>query len=106
MQLIIVIRIQTSKLLKDEQKALKEIQSDTFIVILPADKSRSTVIVHCEDCFRNFMDHINNSPYQLPKSTEIFKKMNLCEWLLRNAVCTPPKSWEGLSFSKNPHGGI
>ena len=31
---------------KDERKALKELQSDTSIVILPADKGRSTVTLH------------------------------------------------------------
>ena len=34
---------------KDERKALKELQSDTSIVILPADKGRSTVILNRED---------------------------------------------------------
>ena len=34
---------------KDERKALKELQSDTSIVILPADKGRSTVILNHED---------------------------------------------------------
>ena len=36
-------------LYKDEHKALKELQSDTSIVILPADKGRSTVILNHED---------------------------------------------------------
>ena len=36
-------------LFKDERKALKELQSDTSIVILPADKGRSTVILNHED---------------------------------------------------------
>ena len=34
---------------KDERKALKELQSDTSIVILPADKGRSIVILNHED---------------------------------------------------------
>ena len=42
------LKLQSSKppkdnLSKDERKALKELQSDTSIVILPADKGRSTV---------------------------------------------------------------
>ena len=52
---------------KDEHKALKELQSDTSIVILPADKGRSTVILNCEDYLEKCMDHINNGPYQLLK---------------------------------------
>ena len=34
---------------KDECKALKKLQSGTSIVILPANKSRSTVILNRED---------------------------------------------------------
>ena len=52
---------------KDECKALKELQSDTSIVILPADKVRSTVTLNHEDCLEKCMDHINNGPYQLLK---------------------------------------
>ena len=62
---------------KDERKALKELQSDTSIVILPADKGRSTVILNHEDYLEKFMDHINNGPYQLLKkdpSTKIKTK--------------------------------
>ena len=50
---------------KDERKALKELQSDTSIVILPADKGRSTVILNREDYLEKCMDHINNGPYHL-----------------------------------------
>ena len=52
---------------KDECKASKELQSDTSIVILPADKGRSTVILNREDYLEKCMDHINNGPYQLLK---------------------------------------
>ena len=44
---------------------MKELQSDTSIVILPADKGRSTVILNREDYLEKCMDHINNGPYQL-----------------------------------------
>ena len=53
------------KLSKDERKALKELQSDTSILILPADKVRSTVILNREDYLEKCMDFINNVPYQL-----------------------------------------
>ena len=46
---------------------LKNLQSDTSIVILPADKSRSTVILNHEDYLEKCMDHINNGPYQFLK---------------------------------------
>ena len=36
---------------KDERKALKELQSYTSIVILPAEKGRSTFILNHEDYF-------------------------------------------------------
>ena len=52
---------------RDERKALKELQSDTSIVILPADKGRSTVILNREDYLEKCMNHINNGPYQLLK---------------------------------------
>ena len=52
---------------KDERKALKELQSDTSIVILPADKGRSTVILNREDSLEKCMDHLNNGPYELLK---------------------------------------
>ena len=57
----------TDNLSKDERKAFKELQSDTSIVILPADKGRSTVILNREDYLKKCMDHINNDPYQLRK---------------------------------------
>ena len=58
---------------KDDRKALKELQSDTSIVILPADKGRSTVILNREDYLENCMDDINNSPHQLPKKDSTTK---------------------------------
>ena len=48
---------------KDEHKALKELQSDTSIVTVPADKGRSTVIFNCEDYSEKCMDHKKNGPY-------------------------------------------
>ena len=52
---------------KDECKALKELQSNTSIVILPADKGRSTIILKHEDYLEKCMNHINNGPYELLK---------------------------------------
>ena len=34
---------------KNDSKVLKELQSDASIVILPADKGRSTVILNCKE---------------------------------------------------------
>ena len=56
-----------NNLSKDECKALKELQSDTSIVILPADRGRSIVILNREDYLEKCVDHINNDPYQLLK---------------------------------------
>ena len=55
------------RLKRSLKKALKELQSHTLIVILPADKGRSTVILNYEDYLEKFMNHINNGPYQLLK---------------------------------------
>ena len=54
------VTLQNSKsprdnLSKNQRKALKELQSDTSIVILPADKGRSTVILNHEDTFGKCM---------------------------------------------------
>ena len=46
---------------------MKELQSETSIVILPADKGRSTVIFNREDYLEKCIDHIKNGPYQLLK---------------------------------------
>ena len=69
---------------KDERKALKELQSDTSFIILPADKGRSTFILNREDYLEKCMDHINNGPYQLLKKdpttkikTKILKQLKV-----------------------------
>ena len=64
--------LQNSKPPKDhlsnnEPKALKELQSDTSIVILPADSGISTAILNREIYLEKCLDHINNGPYQLLK---------------------------------------
>ena len=46
---------------------MKELQSDTSIVIVPADKGRSTVIFNREDYSEKCMDHKKNGPYKLLK---------------------------------------
>ena len=48
---------------KDEHKASENIQSDTSIVILPAGKGRSTVILNYVDYLEKCLDNINNDPY-------------------------------------------
>ena len=52
---------------KDEYKAFKELQSDTSIVTLSADKGRFRVILNREDYLEKCIDHINNGSYQLLK---------------------------------------
>ena len=47
---------------KDEPKVLKELQSDTSIVVLPAGKGRSTVIFNCEGYLEKCTHDINNGP--------------------------------------------
>ena len=58
---------------KDERKALKELQSDTSIVILPAEKGRSTAILNYQDYLEKCMDYINNGLYQLLKKDSTIK---------------------------------
>ena len=69
----ISLTLQNSKppkdnLSKEERKALKELQSDTSIVLSPAEKGRPTAILNREDYLEKCMDHINNGPYQLLKN--------------------------------------
>ena len=62
---------------KDERKTLRELQADTSIVILPADKGRSTIIPEREGGLGGCMDRIGNGTYQLLKkdpTTEIKTK--------------------------------
>nr|VZI03806.1 unnamed protein product [Spirometra erinaceieuropaei] len=50
----------THSLLRDEQKALRELKADTEIVILPADKGRSTVILDKVDYRRKALLLLND----------------------------------------------
>ena len=52
---------------------MKELQSDTSIVILPAVKGTSTAILNSEGYLEKCMDHINNGPYQLLKKNPTTK---------------------------------
>ena len=60
-------KLPKDNLSKDERKALNKLQSNTSIVILPADTGRSTIILNREDYLEKCMDHINSGPYQLLK---------------------------------------
>ena len=46
---------------------MEELQSDTSLVILPADKGKFTVILNREDYLEKCMYHTNNGSYQLLK---------------------------------------
>ena len=46
---------------------MKELQSDTSVVVLPADKVISIVILNRDDYLEKYMDHINNGPYDILK---------------------------------------
>ena len=48
---------------KDESKAFKELPYNASIVILPAEKGRSTAILNHEDYLEKCMDYINNGLY-------------------------------------------
>ena len=52
---------------------MKELQSDRLIIVLTADKGRSTVIPNREDYLEKCIDHINNGPYQLRKNDSTTK---------------------------------
>ena len=90
---------------KDDHKSLNEFQSDTSIVILPADKGRSIVTLNREDYLEKCLVQINNGPYQLLKKdlTTIIKAKiltrlkvlkdkkfidNKSYYYLKNIICT------------------
>ena len=52
---------------------MKELQSHTSIVILPAGKSRYTVILNYEDHLEKCINIKNNGPYQLTKKDSATK---------------------------------
>ena len=52
---------------KSKRKVLKELQFDTSIVNLTADKGWSIVILNRQDSLEKYMNHINNGPRQLKK---------------------------------------
>ena len=76
---------------------MKYLQSDTSIVILPADKGRSTIIR--EDYLEKCMDHIINGPYQLLKKdptsktkTKTLKQLKVLkdnEFMSKMKITTP-----------------
>ena len=74
----ISLTFQNSKTPKDnlskyEHKALKDLQSDTSIVILPTDSGRSIIILNSRDYLVKCMDHINNGPYYYLKNITLPK---------------------------------
>ena len=75
---------------------MKELQPDTSIVILPADKGRYIVSLTREDYLEKCMDHINNGPYEEgPASSttaEIYMQTYECTTITTSLH--PPKVWE------------
>ena len=47
----------------EQKKALHSLREDNSIIILPADKGRSTVILNKQDYINKCQDHLNNGPY-------------------------------------------
>ena len=49
--------------IKNQIAALKPLQQNDNIIILPADKGRATVILYKEDYIRKCSEHLENGPY-------------------------------------------
>ena len=47
----------------EQKKALHSLREHNSIIILPADKGRSSVILNKQDYINKCQDHLNNSPY-------------------------------------------
>ena len=74
---------------------MKELKSDTSIVIFPADKGGSTVILNREGYSEKFMDHTNNGPYQL------LKKDTTTKIKAKTLKCL--KALQGQTYNKSYH---
>ena len=48
---------------RNQIAALKSLQQNDKIIILPADKGRATVILNKEDYIRKCNEHLENGPY-------------------------------------------
>ncbi|XP_057292500.1 uncharacterized protein LOC130621201 [Hydractinia symbiolongicarpus] len=61
---------------KSERLSLKNLKKDKDIIILPADRGRTTVIMNTPDYIDKCNEHINNGPYKLLKKdpTEVIKR--------------------------------
>ncbi|XP_057308994.1 uncharacterized protein LOC130647229 [Hydractinia symbiolongicarpus] len=61
---------------KSERLSLKNLKKDKDIIILPADKGRTTVIMNTLDYINKCNEHINKGPYKLLKKdpTEVIKR--------------------------------
>nr|VZI15048.1 unnamed protein product [Spirometra erinaceieuropaei] len=64
----------THSLLRDERKALKEFKADTEIVLLPADKGRSTVVLDNLDYRNKALTPLNNRKSYKCSSEELRKR--------------------------------
>lgn len=54
----------TDKFSKDNDRALRILQSEKPIVVLPADKGRAAVILNREYLSEKCIDHKSNIPYE------------------------------------------
>ena len=69
-------KIPKDNLSKQERISLTKLKKDETVMILPADKGRTTVILDKDDYIKKCYEHINNGPYKLLKRdpTEIIKR--------------------------------
>ena len=82
---------------------MKELQSDTSVLILPAGKCRSTVILNREDYLEKCMEHINSGPYQLlKKDANTLKQLKV----LKDSQFTDNKLYYYLKPTDSPVPGF
>ena len=98
---------------RNQIAALKFLQQNDNIIILPADKGRATVILNKEDYIRKCNQHLENGPYVKISEVSFFtwrgglwKFFKLCKFLVINPYCMskifliPPEILQNLS---DPH---
>ena len=91
---------------KTERQALKSLQDDNSIIILPADKGNATVVMDRVEYFNKLADMIGNGGYCKVKKDLILKmERKLSHILGKNKDLIPQTKYRQLiqHYSKLPH---
>ena len=91
---------------KTERQALKSLQDDNSIIILPADKGNATVVMDSLEYFNKLADLIGNGGYyKVKKDLTLKTERKLSQILVKNKDLIPQTKYRQLiqHYSKLPH---